>query len=225
MSAPLKLSDWYATDEDVASIAGGDFAAIVPRDVVAAYGTDGVITSGSPWVLTSVSNNFETQGVKSNMVIQLLEASSGITGSGFLLAVDSVSGGTLTMRRLGQDAGWGFPPLPAGATAIEFMVATLANQLEDVAFKLHEKYGMDPAIVNRRPSDVYDLRVFRRLTVYDVVRRQYISLNRTKAGDFKDKIDHYTTEFQADLNQVIVRWGPTGQQQQPTTRFSTRLAR
>jgi hypothetical protein len=225
MSAPIKLSEWYATDEDVASLAGGDFAIIVPKDVVAAYGKDGIIALNSPWTLTSASNVFDTQGVTSNMVVQLLEASTGLYGSGILMAVDSASGGTLTMRRLGQAAGWGYPPIPGGANSIEFVVATLANQLEDVANALHEKYGLDPNIVNRRPTDVYDLRVFRRLTVYETVRRQYVSLNRTKVGNFVEKIDHYWAAFQAELNQVIVRWGPTGQQQQPTTRLSTRLSR
>lgn len=224
MTAPIKLDAWYATDEDIAALADGDFATVAPRDVAAAYGTDGVIVAGS-WVLSSAAVDFEAQGLKSNMIIQLLDASAGLKGSGILMAVESVSGHECTMRRIGQAVGWGQPPIAVGATAIEFIVATLGNIMESVAYGLHQRYAMDDKFMTRAPSNVYDLRVFRNVTVYETLRRRYVSLNRTKAGDFTEKIKHYADEVETELNTITVRWGPDGMSQTPSSGGQARIAR
>jgi hypothetical protein len=224
MAEPVRLDAWYVTDEDIAALADGDFQVVAPRDVAAAYGTDGVIAAGS-WSLVSNTVDFEAQGVAANMIIQLLDGSAGIKGSGILMAVESVAGHSVTMRRIGQAVGWGQPPVRQGASAVEFVVATLGNLMESVAFALHQRYGLDPKFVTRAPSNVYDLRVFRNVTVYETLRRRYVSLNRTKAGDFADKIKHYADEVNKELATITVRWGPDGMSQTPTTGDQVRLAR
>ena len=63
MAAPDLLTTVYATDENIAIRAGGDFAPLCPDWQKLASGSDGVFTAGSPWVLNSPSVDFEAAGV------------------------------------------------------------------------------------------------------------------------------------------------------------------
>jgi hypothetical protein len=226
MPPPTSLTTVYATDEDVVSLAGADFQVLAGRWFVYASGADGVFSSSDLWTLNSASQNFVTQGLKANMVCQLLGPKPQYQGSGDLLAIETVAAHALTLRRVGQALGIGLPPGPAGGiTGVTFLVTSLQRQLEDTAYLLNEQFAVDPNTPNRTPGDIYDQRILRRLTVYQVVYRQYMNLNRSKAGDFADKIDYYRDAYQTELAAAIVRWGPNGQTQQSSTRFSTHLVR
>lgn len=214
LAAPISLEQWYATDEDVLVLAPDDFEAVLPADTVVAMGSDGEFAPGS-FTLTSLTNDFAAQGVVANMVVQLFELPG--QRSVVCMAVESVNENTMVLRRPGKPIGWGQPPIRAGADGIEFKIATLAGIMEDIAYKLHQRYGVDPKYVCRSPENITDLRVFRRVTVFDTLLKRYISVNRSKAGDFDSKIAHYAAMVQDELNTIAVRWGENGDAAPPTT--------
>lgn len=88
----------YAHDEDVAVRAGGDWFLLCPAWQQMAAGTDGFFSSGSPWVFNSVATSFQDNNVFPNMVVQLSGPKSVYPGGGQLLAIDSVSGSSLTLH-------------------------------------------------------------------------------------------------------------------------------
>jgi hypothetical protein len=229
MPPPSSLATLYCTDEDIVAIAGDDFQVLAGRWFKFAGGSDGVFAPGAPWVLNSASNDFSTQGVLPNMVVQLLKAvgnTGAFPGSGDLLAVESVATHYLTLRRVGEALGVGLPPAPAaGLTGVTFLITSLRRQIEDTAYVLDQQFQVDPNIVNRTPGDLYDQRIFRRLTVYQVMLRRYESASRAAKGDFDDKIQYYREAYERDLDAATVRWGPQGQGQPADTRFSTRIVR
>jgi hypothetical protein len=229
MPPPSSLALDYATDEDVANLAGADFLTVTPDSFKVAAGTDGVFLASDPWTLTSASVDFQAQGVVANMVIQLSQPSGPKTvfrGSGDLLAVETVAGHAITLRRVGQALGWGQPPGPAaGLTGVAFLIKTLKGQLDDVSYKLDQQFAVDPALPNRTPGDAYDLRVLRLCTVYQTLVRQYTNGERSGEGDFAKKIEHYEQAYRDEVDTASLRWGPTGQSQQSGTRFGTRLSR
>lgn len=203
MPTPEKLGTVYTTDESVAIRARGDFVTLCPDWQKLAYGTDGVIDSGSPWVLTSATVNFETNGVESNHVIQLKK--SGTTrASGDILAVDSVSGGSITLRRFGKDAGIGQPPTPA--TDIEFLISTLDPQIEEASFDLNRRFGIDPNILGKSPSYLYDMRDLRQATILILLKHSYTAEARSKDGDFWGKVLQIDQELTDVISRLQVRW-------------------
>lgn len=226
MPPPSKLTTVYATDEDFASLCGADFQVLAGRWLKFASGADGVFASNDLWTLNSASNNFTTQGLAANMVCQLTGPTSAFKGSGDLLAIETVATNAITLRRLGQALAIGQPPSPAGGlTGVSFLVTTLTNLLEDTSYLLNERFSVDPALPNRTPGDIYDIRIMRLLTVYKVALRQYVNMNRAKAGDFQDKIDYYREAYQSELAAAVLRWGTAGRNQQSTTTFGTKLSR
>jgi len=107
ISAPLSVV--YATDENIALRDPDDFAALSPHHQCLARGTDGVIAAASPWTLTSATVNFATNGVASGNVV-VLTLKNVFVASGEAFAVDTVSGNSINLRRLGQATGVGQPP-------------------------------------------------------------------------------------------------------------------
>jgi hypothetical protein len=226
MPPPSSLTVVYATDEDVVALAGDDFQVLAGRWHRYAGAADGVFAAGIPWVLTSASSDFVAQGVLPNMVIQLLKPVANFPGSGDLLAVETVTTDSLTLRRVGEAVGVGQPPAPAaGLAGVTFLITSLRRQLEDASYQLNEQFSIDPMLPSRTPGDIYDLRIMRRLVVYQVVLRRYMNANRTAKGDFADKVEAYSTAFESELATATLRWGPTGQSQPTSTRFSTRVTR
>lgn len=226
MPPPSSLTTIYATDEDVVALAGADFQVLASRWHAFARGADGVFAAGDPWTLTSGSNDFAAQGLLPNMVVQLLKPAANFPGSGDLLAVETVAAHALGLRRVGEAVGVGQPPAPAaGLAQVQFLVTSLRRQLEDTSYLLNEQFSIDPALALRTPGDVYDLRVMRRLTVYQTVLRLYANQNRTSKGDFADKVDYYSEAYEAELAGANLRWGTRGDQQPATSRFSTRVTR
>jgi hypothetical protein len=226
MPPPDRLATVYATDEEVLMTAGADFVAVCPRAFLFASGVDGAFSPSDPWTLASASVDFAAQGVAANMVLQLSGNRPDWKGLGGLLAVESVAGGACTLRRAGEAAGVGQPPgPPGGATGVPFLVTSLRAPIEDVAFELNEMFSIDPALVNRRPEDLYDRRIFRRLTVFRVLENQYANSNRSNDGDFVMKAEYYARRYREALSSATLRWGPTGTSQAATRLGSMRLTR
>ena len=226
---PAQTTPVYATDEDIAVRAGGDFALLCPPWQLMAAGTDGVFAAGSLWVLTSASVNFQNNGVAPNQVVLLTAPKASFPGGGSLLAIDSVSGGSLVLRRLHTDLNVGQPPSPAaGLTSVAFAVNTLDPQIEEASYVLKRRYAIDDFTggnVNRSSSWLYDLRELREATVLTVLLQRYLQETRTERGDFDKKVQRIRQELDDALARVQVRWGPFGNSAEPSTLFGCKLSR
>lgn len=229
MTAPARLATVYATDEDIVSVAGADFVALSSRSALLAQGTDGYFDVPTPWTLSSSSVVFSASGVGSNQIIHLSRSlrSGGdlLRGSGELLAIDSVTEGSATLRWPGQGLNVGHPPGFGGMTLVTFSVRTMSAQIENACFEINERFAIDPRLDMRSPSRVYDLRVLRDLTVFAVLYRAYANGTRDEKGDWRLKIAQYKSEYDDALSRATLRWGPKGTDQPTTTRFGTRLSR
>ena len=98
-SLPEQTWPVYATDEDIAVRAGGDFITLCPGWQQMAYGTDGFFSPGLPWVLNSTATNFAANNVTPNQVVWLSQPKSQYPGSGVLLAIE---GGLYAQARADQ---------------------------------------------------------------------------------------------------------------------------
>jgi hypothetical protein len=225
------LTTVYATDEDVAIRVPADFTLICPKDQVFASGTDGVFASTDRWTLTSPSVNFDSQAVAPGQVVQLLGPTSLIRPPGDMLVVESVSGNSMVLRRKGQHAGIGQPPVPIeGAMNVEFLIASLHPQIESAAYDLNRRYGIDDLVAGRRSSDLYDPREVRDAVVLTVLKRRYLDLCReggSLSDTFAAKADAAQKELESLLGRAVVHWkfGESGGAASSTNRFSTRLER
>jgi hypothetical protein len=225
-SLPEQTTPVYCTDEDIAVRAGGDFAILVPPWQVMASGTDGYFSSGAPWVFQSVSVNFAANNVAPNQVLWLTAPKSQYPGGGQLLAIDSVSGSALVLRRLHKDLNVGQPPAPpSGLSSITFSIPTLDPQSEEASFDIKRRFGIDENIVLRTSSWIYDLRDLRIATVLSVLYDRYMAEARAERGDFAMKIQRIRTPLEEVLARVQVRWGPQGNSAAPSTIFGTKLSR
>lgn len=223
---PEQTTPVYATDEDIAMRAGGDFITLCPSWQQMAYGVDGYFSNGSPWVLNSTVTNFTSNNVAPNQVVWLSAPKSQFPGSGQLLAIDSVAGTSITLRRLHKDLNVGQPPAPAaGITGVTFTINTLDPQTEEASFDIKRRFAIDENIFARASSWIYDLRDLRIATVLSVLRDRYIAEARTDHGDFARKIVLIRQQLDDVLARVQVRWGPFGNSAEPSTVFSCKLSR
>jgi hypothetical protein len=223
---PEQTSPVYATDEDIAVRAGGDFITLCPNWQQMAYGTDGLFAPGSPWVLNSTATNFEANNVAPNQVVWLSQPKTQYPGGGVLLAIDSVLGTSVTLRRLHKDLNVGQPPAPAAGLAnVTFTINTLDPQTEEASFDIKRRFGIDENIVERTSSWIYDLRDLRMATVLSVLLARYTQETRGDKGDFPRKLDQIKVELNQVLDRVQVRWGPFGNSEEPSTLFSCKLSR
>ena len=223
---PELTTPLYCTDEDIAVRAGGDFITLCPSWQQMASGTDGFFNSGTPWVFNSTATNFTNNGVAPNQVLYLTAPKTQYPGGGQLLAIDSVSGSTLTLRRLYKDLNVGNPPAPAaGLASITFAINTLDPQSASASFDIKRRFGIDETIVDRQSSWIFDLQDLRMATVLSVLLDRYMQETRTDKGDFARKVSLIKTQLQVVLDRVQVRWGPFGNSAEPSTLFSTKLSR
>lgn len=103
-----------ATDEDVAWVAGGDYALVVPRWSTKAMGTDGNFSALARWELGSASTPFDQRGIVPGHICVLGKESS--VKAEEVLGVAAVVSNAVTLKRVGQAPGEGDPPGPtAGA--------------------------------------------------------------------------------------------------------------
>ena len=225
MSAPATLATVYCTDEDLAVRAPQDFAQFAPKSLKLAAGTDGIFASGSPWILTSGSVSFATAGVGSNNVVQLVKTGT-FDPPGELFAVDSVSAGTATLRRLGLGLNIGQPPAPsAGLTGVSFRIYTFAPQIDNASYDCNKIFGIDPNITARTPGYLYDLRELQQFVVLTVLRRLYIAADKQAAGDFDLKLGLVTEELADVKSRLVVHWGAVAAGNPPNSVMSCRTRR
>ena len=223
---PSQTTPTYCTDEDIAVRAGGDFITLATAWQQMAAGVDGVFAPSAPWVLTSTTTNFATNGVQPNHVVWLSAPKTQYPGAGVLLAIDSVATTSITLRRLHKDLYVGNPPAPiAGLSGVAFTINTLDPQTEEASFDIKRRFGIDETIVSRGSNWVFDLRDLRMATVLSVLLARYTQEARGDRGDFPRKIDQLKAELAQVLDRVQVRWGPFGNSEEPTTIFSCRLSR
>jgi hypothetical protein len=223
---PESTTPVYATDEDIAVRAGGDFVTLCPSWQQMAAGSDGVFAPNAPWVLTSTLTNFATNSVAPNQVVQLKGPASAFPGGGALLAIDSVSGTSITLRRLHKDLNAGQPPAPvAGLTGVSFVINTLDPQTEEASFDLKRRFAIDENIYDRTSAFIYDLRDLRIATVLQVLLARYVAEARGDRGDFPRKILLAKSDLDDVLGRVEVRWGKYGNSEAPSQMWSGRVVR
>jgi hypothetical protein len=226
MAAPDVLTTVYATDENIAIRAGGDFSSLCPAWQKLAGGADGVFAAGFPWVLSSPSVNFEAAGVRAQHVVLLRKPATAFRGSGELLAVDGAAGNAITLRRLGTPLNSGQPPAPAaGLEGVDFLIATFDPQIEEASFDLNRRLAIAPEIAGRTPADLHDLRDLRQACVLAVLGQRYAAENRGQQGDFALKLAETKRELAEVLARLQVRWGTGGADSRSTTWLSTRITR
>ena len=215
--APSPLAVVYATDEEVALCIPRDYASVCPVWQSLASGVDGTFEPNAPWVLTSTSVNFQTMGVGPGNVVSLDKSSVGLE-KGSLFAVDSASGGSLMLRRLGQQLGVGMPPGPLGGTSgVKFDVRTFSLQIDDASYDVNRIFGIDPDIPNRSPSQLRDLRELRRLTATMVAVRAFTENSEEKADDFARKLALLADQESRLRESVSVQWGALGLSDRPSS--------
>ncbi len=212
----------YAVDEDIRVRCPGDWDELAPLDQVLASGEDGVINAASPWLLTSASTQWSSLGLAKGNVIGLTFD----VGEPRHFAVDSVSGAGVVLRRLGmKSSGQGQPPVTADTAAIGFEVRTFAPQIEDAAYDLNRRYGINDDFPNQAAAYLYDPRELRQATVLTVLKRQYANENRAKDGDFAAKAMMFAAELDETLARLSVHFGKLGQASEPINRFSMQYRR
>lgn len=227
MPTSTPLTTVYCTDEHIAIEDPDDFATLCPASQCLARGTDGAISSASRWVLTSASFDFQSAGVTAGCVI-ILVLRGVFSPAGELFAVDSVSSGSVTLRRIGQLSGIGLPPGTAsGLSGIEFAIMTYGAQIESESFALNREYSIDPAIPSRSPDSIQDLRDLREACVLQVLKGRYLYAMRMEVGDFALKYQSLKDSLSETKARLQVRWSPaiSNDTPPPSTRFSTRLVR
>jgi hypothetical protein len=222
---PSQTTPVYCTDEDILVRVGGDWAILCPPWQTMATGTDGVFNSGTPWVLTSTAVNFTTNGVSANQVVRLTAPKANYPGGGDFLAIDSVSGSSITLRRPHKDLSVGQPPGAGGVTSVAFTIATLDPQIEEASFDIKRRYGIDETITDRQSQWVFDLRDLRMATVLTVLLDRYTQEARTDRGDFARKCQLIRQQLDDVLDRVQVRWGPFGNSSEPSTIFGCKISR
>jgi hypothetical protein len=226
---PPQTCPVYCSDEDILVHAGGDFGILCPAWQQMAQGNDGAFAPGSPWVLTSASVDFAANGVNPNQVVWLTAPKSQYPGGGHFLAVDSVSGNSVTLRRPYKNLNVGQPPAPsAGLTGVSFTINTLDPQIAEASYDIKQRFAIDdnPVIGTQRASWwIYDLQVLRVATIYTVLLERYTQETRTDGGDFEKKVVRFRQKLDDALARVQVRWGPFGNSAEPSTLFACKLSR
>ncbi len=140
--------------------------------------------------------------------------------------MDSVSGGSVTLRRLHKDLNVGQPPAPAaGLTGVAFTINTLDPQIEEASFDIKRRFGIDETSAYRSSTWVFDLRDLRMTTVLSVLYDRYTAEARTDRGDFARKISLIRSQLDQVMDRVQVRWGQTGSSSEPSTIFSCKISR
>lgn len=222
----------FCTDENIALRCQDDFAHLAPEGNRLAYGTDGVLSDDAPWVLESASTDFGSLGVGPGHVVLIQTQSAQRYGpmspSGDILAVVSASGSSLTTRRVGMDAGSGYPPCPPGGiSGLRFVVKTLAPQIEEASYEITQKYAMFSWLDERTPSDLTEIRQLRKLCVEMVLRDRYFDMaKQNDANDLWLMKGRAFAALAADtVRQIDLRWGPKGETQEPTSAFFGRISR
>lgn len=239
-SALARVSVLWCSDEDISIRCGSDYAALIPESQMLAEGSDGVFSSDDPWTLASVSNDFAAQlpalwtmaSVSDSGALSLSSSRAGFIcwlrkpfpGDGRLLATATTSSAGLTLRRLGMGSNSGQAPAPAaGLQGVRFQVASFYPQIEEATYRINCRWGIDPSLPGRMPSDLGDVRPLRRLCVAYVLLDRYTDESRGE-GDYAAKVEMLRREIDELEGQLQLRWG-TQPSSRRTNWFSTRIVR
>lgn len=225
------LATVYATDEDLARFVPHDFAVLQPRAQLVARGADGAFAAvaGGSWAMTSASVAFATRGVQAGMVAVLTKEPAASRpanwpASGEIVAVDSVSGSTVTFRRIGMESAQGMPPGPAaGVTAVTFELRTFYPQLEDASYDLNRKLGIVPGLDGSSPTDLEDLRDLRRACCLMVICKALPSAMHDQGDRWDTKRKEYAEQLRTEMDSLILRW--KGNRGDSTPRLGARITR
>lgn len=221
-AAPAELlSTHYCTDEDVAILVPKDYFDLAPKHQTFASGSDGVFQAGSPWVLTSASNSFSARGVSAGCVVYLSKPVASFPPGGDLLAVDSVSGNSATLRRLGVGAGLGKPPAPsAGLSGVQFDVWSFRAQIDRISYDLNQRLEIDANVSGRAPTDLYDARELRGLAALMVARGAYLDSMNERTTTYERKLANLADKIERHLTLAELHWGPVKTDQNSTGSMS-----
>ena len=226
-SAPLTTV--YATDEDIAVRAGGDYVLLCPRWQKLAQANDGAFTAtaGGSWVLNSASAAFQASAIQTGNVVWITGNTSTFKGSGELFGIDSVTPTSVTLHRVGVAAGVGMPPGPAaGVTALQYTLLTFYPQIENASFLINRTYHIDPNVPRRTPADMSDLRDLRDCCVLmTIVQRLVAEVQDFRNGAWAAKLDNYRQSLDSITDRLQIRWSPNESVIPSTNWFSTRLVR
>lgn len=223
---PTQTTPTFCSDENIAVRAGGDILSLTPPWQVGSAGTDGAFAAGFPWVLTSATVDFAANGIQPNQIVHLTRPPSQYPGGGHILAIDAVSAGSLTLRRLHSDLNVGQPPAPAaGLTGVTFSIPTLLPQIEEASFAIKQKYNIDETIFVRSSTYMHDRRDLRMAVVLAVLLARYTQECRTDRGDFPRKIELIRQELGEVMGRVQVRWGTSGEVGNPASLFGAKVSR
>jgi hypothetical protein len=119
---PDLFDQLFTDDEGLAERCGLDWSNAAPRLTKVAYGTDGNFSSTDRWLLKSSACDFASRGIQAGHVLYLQRPqSTGIPEFRELFAVESTGGEvaapfSVTLRRVGEAAGFGEPPGPFSGT-------------------------------------------------------------------------------------------------------------
>lgn len=194
------------TAEEVMVAAWGDFPLLVPPNQVLARGYDGAFT-GDSWVLLSSLTNFGTRGVASGDPVILAgdrgSAAAAEFGDGTPLVVDTVSGYSLTLRRVQMGSGVGEPAgTPSSMTGVEFIVASIAQQIGLASNMVKARIGTTDEDGDYATEFVSTLAVHMTLYyLYTAASRQ--AGNPAQADVFWGKAQEYKKLFDELLESVI----------------------
>jgi hypothetical protein len=230
-NAPLTTSPVFASDEDVYVRCTGDYGIIAPPSQMLAQGIDGVFEPNAPWILSSASNNFQSQGVAAQNIIWLQGPAANFRGTGIFMAVDSATGNQITLRRPMHPLFMGMPPAPvAGITGVTFTIQTLYPQIEEASYYLKQTFMIDESIAYRSSWWIYKgtedaYRVLKRLCILRVLIDRYTAEVREERGDFEMKRRQFGIEYKDVFGGVQVRWGSFGNSAEPTGALSTKISR
>ena len=202
LASPCAVSaDAFCTDEDIALEAQNDFHHLAPRSQDLAYGLDGVFAAGARWTMTSEGSDFEEQGVNPGDVVALTRPANVFQGAGgVLFAVDSVSGGTLVLRRLGRASGLGRPAAPAaGLTAVEFRVFSFGPQVGKESQEVRRTWDLDRTDTRTVGRLMEGGEELRRVAVLRVLRWAYTNSETLKDTDSGEAEAHQLAAGGADV--------------------------
>lgn len=204
------FDDFAATDEDVAILGGNDWPELV-RAPVLAIGRDGACAELTPWVLTSASNDFESQGVEASHVCHVELGQAGDATQPYpnaVLAVVSTSAGSCTLKPIGMTSGLGIGPGHLGdVSSIRFRVATACPVIERV-----------DAQVRRDLRIIADTQLFssddlKRVVCYGVLRDLCRDRARMIAAEEDDhwakKAKAWEDAYDKEMERLKTLYGPT----------------
>lgn len=223
-----RLAVVYATDEAIAIRDISAYTALCPISQSVASAADGIFSSGFPWDLSSASKAFQSLGVKANHVIRLTGPKAQYLGSGQLLAIESASGSSVTLRRLGQDIGVGEPPAPAvGLTGVTFQILTYDAQIQVASKDLNRTYSIDPNSALNGPSGLTDTEDLEQACVLKVLIARLLAETQQRDQTWGLKLQNYRQELADVMTRLQLRWGPNNDSTEPQVydNFSTRLTR